>query len=88
MSDVAVTLKVMPENPEVDLEALKEQIKNAVGEEVFERVEEEPIGFGLVALSVTIVVDDGEGGSEPAENAIAELADVATVEVTHMTRLM
>lgn len=88
MSDVAVTLKVMPENPEVDLEALKEEIKNAVGEEIFERVEEEPIGFGLVALNVTIVVDDGEGGSEPAENAIADLADVATVEVTHMTRLM
>ncbi len=88
MSDVAVTLKVMPENPEVDLEALKEQIKNAVGEEQYERVEEEPIGFGLVALNVTIVVDDGEGGSEPAEKAIADLADVATVEVTHMTRLM
>ena len=88
MSDVAVTLKVMPESPEVDLEALKEEIKNAVGEKVFERVEEEPIGFGLVALNVTIVVDDGEGGSEPAENAIAELTDVATVEVTHMTRLM
>lgn len=88
MSDVAVTLKVMPENPEVDLEALKEAIKNAVGEKEFERVEEEPIGFGLVALNVTIVVDDGEGGSEPAENAISDLEDVATVEVTHMTRLM
>lgn len=88
MGDVAVTLKVMPESPEVDLDALKEQIKDAVGEKEFERVEEEPIGFGLVALNVTIVVDDGEGGSEPAENAIADLNDVATVEVTHMTRLM
>ncbi len=88
MGDVAVTLKVMPESPEVDLDTLKEQIKDAVGEKEFERIEEEPIGFGLVALNVTIVVDDGEGGSEPAENAIADLEDVATVEVTHMTRLM
>ena len=88
MGDVAVTLKVMPESPEVDLDALKEQIKDAVGEKEFERVEEEPIGFGLVALNVTIVVDDGEGGSEPAENASADLHYVATVEVTHMTRLM
>ncbi|RAP51514.1 MAG: elongation factor 1-beta, partial [Methanosphaera sp. rholeuAM270] len=48
----------------------------------------EPIGFGLVALNVTIVVDDGVGGSEPAENAINDLEEVATVEVTHMTRLM
>ena len=88
MGEVAVTLKVMPESPEVDLEGLKEQIKNAVDDNQFERIEEEPIGFGLVALNVTIVVDDGEGGSEPAENAIAALDDVATVEVVHMTRLM
>ena len=88
MGEVALTLKVMPESPEVDLEALKEAIKNAVDEKEFERIEEEPIGFGLVALIVTIVVDDGEGGSEPAEQAIAALDDVATVEVTHMTRLM
>ena len=88
MGEVAVTLKVMPESPEVDLEGLKEQIKNVVDDNQFERIEEEPIGFGLVALNVTIVVDDGEGGSEPAENAIAALDDVATVEVVHMTRLM
>lgn len=88
MGEVAVTLKVMPESPEVDLETLKEDIKRVVDDNEFERMEEEPIGFGLVALIVTIVVDDGEGGSEPAEKAIADLADVATVEVTHMTRLM
>lgn len=88
MSDVAGTLKVMPESPEVDLEALKESIKSAVGEEVFERVTEEPIGFGLVALIVIIVVDDGEGGTEPAEEAIAALDGVASVEVTDVRRLM
>lgn len=88
MSDVAAILKVMPESPEVDLEALKETIKSSVGENEFERIEEEPIGFGLVALNVTIVVDDGEGGTEPAEKAIADIKDVASVEVTDVRRLM
>lgn len=88
MSDVAAILKVMPESPEVDLEALKETIKSSVGENEFERIEEEPIGFGLVALNVTIVVDDGEGGTEPAEKAIADIEDVASVEVTDVRRLM
>jgi elongation factor 1-beta len=88
MSDVAGTLKVMPESPDVDLNALTEKIKTAVGDEVFERVVEEPIGFGLVALIVTIVVDDGEGGTEPAEEAIAALDEVASVEVTDVRRLM
>ncbi|OED30448.1 elongation factor 1-beta [Methanosphaera sp. WGK6] len=88
MSDVAAILKVMPESPEVDLEALKQAIENAVDDEAFENIAEEPIGFGLVALNVTIVVDDGEGGTEPAEEAIAALDEVQSVEVTDVRRLM
>lgn len=88
MGDVAAILKVMPESPEVDLESLKETIKNTLNENEFERIEEEPIGFGLVALNVTIVVDDGEGGTEPAEKALAAIEDVQNVEVTDIRRLM
>lgn len=88
MGEVAAILKVMPENPDVNLDDLKETIKNAVDSESFEKIEEEPIGFGLVALNVTIVVDDGEGGTEPAEKAIADIDDVQTVEVTDVRRLM
>lgn len=88
MSDVAAILKVMPESPDLDLEALKESIKNAVDDESFEKIDEEPIGFGLIALNVTIVVDDGEGGTEPAEKAIAALDEVQSVEVTDVRRLM
>lgn len=88
MGEVAAILKVMPENPDVNLNDLKETIKNAVDSESFEKIEEEPIGFGLVALNVTIVVDDGEGGTEPAEKAIADIDDVQTVEVTDVRRLM
>ncbi|MDD6286287.1 elongation factor 1-beta [Methanosphaera sp.] len=88
MSDVVAILKVMPESPDVDLEALKESVKSVLNDGEFERVEEEPIGFGLVALNVTIVVDDGEGGTEPAEQAIADLDEVQSVEVTDVRRLM
>ena len=88
MGEVAAILKVMPENPDVNLDDLKETIKNAVDSESFEKIEEEPIGFGLVALNVTIVVDDGEGGTEPAEKTIADIDDVQTVEVTDVRRLM
>lgn len=88
MGDVAAILKVMPESPEVNLDELKKSIEGAVPGNAFERIEEEPIGFGLIALNVTIVVDDGEGGTEPAEEAIADLDDVQTVEVTDVRRLM
>ena len=88
MSDVAAILKVMPESPEIDLEALKETITNTIDADSFERIEEEPIGFGLIALNVTIVVDDGEGGTEPAEEALAALDEIQSVEVTDVRRLM
>ena len=88
MSDVAAILKVMPESPEIDLEALKETIKNTIDADSFERIEEEPIGFGLIALNVTIVVDDGEGGTGPAEEALAALDEIQSVEVTDVRRLM
>ena len=88
MSDVAAILKVVPESPEIDLEALKETIKNTIDADSFERIEEEPIGFGLIALNVTIVVDDGEGGTEPAEEALAALDEIQSVEVTDVRRLM
>ena len=42
MSDVAAILKVMPESPEVDLEALKQTIQDTVDSDVLERIEEEP----------------------------------------------
>lgn len=88
MSDVAAILKVMPESPEVDLDALKQTIQDTVDADVLERIEEEPIGFGLVALNVTIVVDDGEGGTEPVEEALANIDDIQSVEVTDVRRLM
>ena len=88
MSDGEAILKLMPESPEIDLEALKETIKNTIDADSFERIEEEPIGFGLIALNVTIVVDDGEGGTEPAEEALAALDEIQSVEVTDVRRLM
>lgn len=89
MSDVVATMKVMPESPEVDLEALKTAIKEALPDEAeFHKIDEEPIAFGLVALNLMFIIEDGEGGTESSEEAIANLADVASVEITDTRRLM
>ncbi|WP_295619719.1 elongation factor 1-beta [uncultured Methanobrevibacter sp.] len=76
MGEVVNTLKVMPESPEVDLEALKAAITD------------EPIAFGLVALNVVFIVEDGEGGTGPTEDAVTALANVASAEITDSRRLM
>lgn len=89
MSDVVATMKIMPESPEVDLEALKTAIQEAIPEEAeFHKIDEEPIAFGLVALNLMFIIEDGEGGTESTEEAIANLDDVASIEITDTRRLM
>ena len=74
MGEVMNTLKVMPENPDVDLEQLKAAIADLVKEPA--------------SLNTMVIVEDGEGGTDAIEAAIAELEDVASVEVTATGRLM
>ena len=75
MGEVVNTLKVMPESPEVDLEALKAAITDAMPADAeLHEITEEPIAFGLVALNV--------------EEAVIALADVASAEITDSRRLM
>ena len=82
MGEVVATLKIMPESPDVDLEALKAAIQAAMPAEA------DPIAFGLVALNLIFIIEDGEGGTESTEEAMAKLADVASVEITDTRRLM
>ena len=89
MGEVMNTLKVMPENPDVDLEQLKAAIADLVKEPAsLHAIEEEPIAFGLVALNTMVIVEDGEGGTGPTEEAVIALADVASAEITDSRRLM
>ncbi|HKZ99822.1 MAG TPA: elongation factor 1-beta [Thermoplasmata archaeon] len=79
MGSVAVTLKVMPESLEVDLEALKARVRSVL-QPSFRTLEERPIAFGLKAIVAIAVIDDAGGGSERLEEALAALPGVGSVE--------
>ncbi|OPX60821.1 MAG: Elongation factor 1-beta [Methanobacterium sp. PtaB.Bin024] len=89
MGEVVATIKLMPESPEVDLAQIKENVEKSIPEGTeLHKIEEEPIAFGLVALNVMVIVDDGEGGTEKAEEIFSQLDDVASIEVVDVRRLM
>ncbi|MCE5213679.1 MAG: elongation factor 1-beta [Methanobacterium sp.] len=89
MGEVVATIKVMPESPDIDLEKTKEDIIKSIPEGTeFHKIEEEPIAFGLVALKVMVVVDDGEGGTEKVEEVLSEIENISSVEVEDVRRLM
>lgn len=89
MAKAIVSVKVMPESPEVDMAALEkaclEKIKDFAGE-TETKVEIEPIAFGLKALNIKFVMDEDIGSTEPVENSIGDIEDVASVEVLDVRR--
>ena len=88
MGDVAAKLKVMPADPEVDLDGLEDTLETALPEGASIRgFDRENVAFGLIALLATVVVPDGEGGTEGVEEAFASLEDVQSVEVESVGRL-
>lgn len=88
MAQVVVTLKIMPQSPEVDLKVLEEKVKDKVkifGGEVG-KTEEEPIAFGLKALKLIFVMDENIGSTEKLEEDIKTLKSIQSVEVTDVRR--
>ena len=88
MAQVVVTLKVMPQSPDVNLKELEVGATREIklfGAEVG-KVQIEPIAFGLKAVKLIFVMDESIGSTEELENAIAAMQGVQSVEVTDVRR--
>lgn len=88
MADVVVTLRIMPEGPEVDLTMLQESATKdiaAFGGEVG-RVQIEPVGFGIQALKLFFVMPESKGSTDPLEATIAKIGGVGSVSVDDVRR--
>ncbi len=85
MAEVAVTLRLMPESPEVNLDLLEAEVKKHVKVHSISR---EPVAFGLEALQVVAVIPDAAGGTEPLEQKLASLPGIGNVQVINLTRLL
>ena len=89
MGEVLTTMKIMPDSPDVDLEAIKSTIESSMPEGArIHEISEEPLAFGLVAVILQFITEDGEGGSEAVEEMVQAIDGVASFEVTGVGRLM
>lgn len=89
MAKVVVTLKIMPESPEVDLAAIEKEAKAKIidfsqNEEM--KIEQEPIAFGLKALKITFLMDESKGSTETLEQDIKTISGVNSVEAVDVRR--
>ena len=83
MVEVILGLKVLPKEVTVDLDQLEENIKSKINPE---RIQRQPVAFGLVAILITKVVEDAEGEVDRVEKLLKSIENIGEVEVTGLTR--
>ena len=83
----AVTLRVMPESPEQDLQAIQKNVEEFVNKEEgkVSKVEEEPVAFGLKALIIFLGWPE-EKDTEPLEEEVQKIQGVSSAQVTDIRR--
>ncbi len=86
MGDVAVLLKILPTDVELDIDALKDKVVGSVKPmcEV-NKVELQEIGFGLKAIKLQVIVPDEEGKIDKVEQTISSVEGVGQVDTEEVT---
>jgi len=87
MGTALVKLKIMPVNPSVDLEVIKEKAKEIIEKESdgIVNFEEEPVAFGLKAVIAGFAIDESKQ-IDPIQDEVAEIEDVNSAEVSDFRR--
>ena len=83
-----ITIKFMPESPEVDLNKIREgagEIAPKYEAKILDRDEIEPVAFGLKALKITLKLDENKG-SEEINDEMSQIEGVSSAEVIDMRR--
>ncbi|MHA1614889.1 MAG: elongation factor 1-beta [Candidatus Thorarchaeota archaeon] len=88
MARVVMTMKIMPDGVEIDLDDLLERIKSSIPERTdVGAIERQPVAFGLIAIRMNLVRDESLGGTDDLEEAISAVEGVAQVEVEMVSRM-
>ena len=88
MAQVIITIKIMPESPDVDLDAVLEESKKKVIEfgAEFGKSEIEPIAFGLKALKIILISEESKGSTDSLEESLLDIDGVQSAESVDVRR--
>lgn len=88
MGEVMLVYKVMPNDPELDLDELEKKVTETAEKfGTLKGTKEEKVAFGLKAIIPTIVVDEESGAVNDLEDALREIDGVQSAETVDLTRL-
>ena len=81
MGGVIVTIKVFPKSPE-DIDKIWSGLERLKPE----KMEKQPVAFGLTIIQFIKIIKDEEGGTDAIEEKIRSLDGVSDLEVESVTR--
>ena len=81
---VEVIFKVFPKNEKINVKVLKKEIEKEI---LPEKIEEEPIAFGIVGIKFSKIIEDKEGEVEKIEEKLKNMENVGEYEVVSISRL-
>jgi len=86
---VGIMLRIMPVSPTVDLQKIKQSAEKKLKElgGILNKIEEQPIAFGLKAVIVTLAWPEDKD-SEILEKELGKIKDVNSVEITDVRRVI
>ncbi len=86
MGDVAVLLKILPTDVELNIESLKDAVVSKVKPLCqVNKVEINEVGFGLKAIKIQVIVPDEEGKIDQIEETITSVEGVGQVDTEEVT---
>ena len=86
MGKVSITMRILPENVEDDVENIAKMVKQKIPEHIkFRGYQIVDIAFGLRAILINVLTDDKEGGVEQLNQEIEQLDGVGSIEVVDLT---
>jgi elongation factor 1-beta len=87
MALAAVTIRVMPTSPEIDLKKLRAEVEDKIKKigGILHQCEEQPIAFGLKAL-IFIIGWPEQKQPDAIETEIAKIKGVNSAEITDVRR--
>ncbi|MFP4196613.1 MAG: elongation factor 1-beta [Methanomassiliicoccales archaeon] len=86
MGKVAAVYNLMPEDPEVSIEGIKEGIPQVIPQGVqVSSLEIRPVAFGLKMIEATFMMEDEEANVDKLEESLQRIDDVQTVENVSVT---
>jgi elongation factor 1-beta len=89
MANAIITVRIMPESPEIDLEAKMADVKKIIADFAGEgetRSSIQPVAFGIKVLNIIFVMDEAKGSPDPVAEKIAELEGINSAEITDVRR--